>query len=142
MLRGTRTTVYKRDPATFDARQLQLSKVSSYTDLGQFNNSNSTAQVYLLRRHPGSEADLIVTADSHHLPDDLDGTLFLGLVQNCSQRAHLHACFCRLLHICTSVLTASLALLACFNLPACFVCVRFVQHSSADSASMRKDLVW
>ena len=79
VLRGTRTTVYKRDPATFDAGQLQLSKVVSYTDLGQFNNSN-LPQAYLLCRYPGVEADLIVPADSHHLPDDLDGTLFLGLV--------------------------------------------------------------
>ena len=31
---GTRVTVYRREPATFEAGQLQLSKVTSYTDLG------------------------------------------------------------------------------------------------------------
>ena len=80
VLRGTRTTVYRRDPATFDAGQLQLSKVSSYTDLGQ-STTQLLMQAICLHRYSGLEADLIVAADSHYLPDDLDGTLFLGLVQ-------------------------------------------------------------
>ena len=32
---GTKVTLYKREPATFVAGQLQLSKVTSYTDQGQ-----------------------------------------------------------------------------------------------------------
>ncbi|KAL3157065.1 hypothetical protein ABBQ38_001312 [Trebouxia sp. C0009 RCD-2024] len=55
---GARITVYRREPATFEAGQLQLSKVTSYTDL-----------------------------DSQHPLDDLDGTLSLGQVANGAEKA-------------------------------------------------------
>lgn len=47
---GTRITLYRREASTFDAGQLQLSRISSFTD-------------------PGVQG----------CPPDLDGTLFLGL---------------------------------------------------------------
>ncbi|KAL3132741.1 hypothetical protein ABBQ32_009244 [Trebouxia sp. C0010 RCD-2024] len=55
---GTRITVYRREPATFEAGQLQLSKSTSYADL-----------------------------DSQDPLDDLDGTLSLGLVANGAEKA-------------------------------------------------------
>ena len=131
VLRGTRTTVYRRDPATFDAGQLQLCKVSSYTDLGQ-----STTQFHrkpsCSRRYPGLKADFSAAADSHHLPDDLDGTLFLGLVQYCSHHADLYVCFCWPPDIPMSDLTTS---------PHLPVCVSLVQHITADNASVCKTCV-
>jgi len=79
---NTRITLYRREAATLDAGQLQLSKITTFTDPG--------APIVRMLLH--AQSPTLAVIDYHACmqlfdragvqtsPPDLDGTLFLGLV--------------------------------------------------------------
>ena len=94
---GARLTLYKREPATFAAGQLQLSRIASFMEPGLYVGSFLIACISPLLQKPQK---LHVFPGAQRPVEDLDSTLHLELVRRLSSCSRIFCgCQCCFLSI-------------------------------------------